>query len=298
MEFTLFLPQMRLSFERLIATARAAEAAGFHGIAGMDHFAPPGAQTQPMYEAMIANAWIAAHTERLHIGSLVLCDAMRHPAILAQQAVSLDHASRGRFELGIGWGSVAEEFEIFGLEPKQPRDRVQRLRETLQLVTALWAGETIDFDGAFHHFHGAAQAPRPLGKIPIVIGGSGPKTLALVREFADWWNLDVRYRDRLDSGAFEQLRGQIGRARVSLQQMIAFVPRGADRKAIAEAAQRRFGDLGPVIGTGPELIEYFAGLSARGIERIYCWFCDFAPPETVAAFGAEVIAVVKPQAPA
>src|SRR5579883_2793738 len=118
MEFHLFLPQMRLSFERLVNSARAAEAAGFRGMVGMDHLVPPGGETQPMYDAMIVNSWIAAHTSRLAIGSLVLCDAMRHPALLAKQAVSLDHASQGRFELGIGWGSVSEEFEVFGLDPK------------------------------------------------------------------------------------------------------------------------------------------------------------------------------------
>src|SRR5690242_11003781 len=92
-EFHLFLPQMRLSFERLVATARAAETAGFRGMAGMDHLMPPGAESHPMYEAMVTNTWLAAHTERLVVGSLVLCDALRHPAVLAREAVSLDHAS-------------------------------------------------------------------------------------------------------------------------------------------------------------------------------------------------------------
>ena len=62
LEFHLFLPQMRLSFEQIVARARAAEAAGFDGVAGMDHLAPPLAEDQPMYEAMVTNTWIAAHT--------------------------------------------------------------------------------------------------------------------------------------------------------------------------------------------------------------------------------------------
>lgn len=105
MEFHLFLPQMRLTFDRLVASAQAAEAAGFGGIAGMDHLVPPAAETQPMYEAMVTNTWLAAHTRRLKAGSLVLCDALRHPAVLAREAVSIDHASGGRFELAIGSGS-------------------------------------------------------------------------------------------------------------------------------------------------------------------------------------------------
>ena len=61
-----------------------------------------------MFEAMITNTWLASQTEELRVGSLVLCDSFRHPAVLAREAVTLDHASGGRFELGIGWGSVAD----------------------------------------------------------------------------------------------------------------------------------------------------------------------------------------------
>lgn len=285
MEFHLFLPQMRLSFDRLVASARAAEAAGFRGIAGMDHLVPPGAEAQPMYEAMVVSTWLAAHTGRLAVGSLVLCDAFRHPAVLARQAVSLDHASGGRFELGLGWGSWDGEFPMFGVGPAERAARVRRMRETLEVLRALWAGETVDYHGEFHQLSGAGQAPGPLGRIPVVIGGAGPATLALVREFADWWNVQVTQLHRL-----EQARAQVGGARVSVQQMVAYVGDEASRAAITETATRRFGAMQPVIGTGPELADHFGGLGHRGVERVYAWFCDFAPPETLAAFGAEVIA--------
>jgi alkanesulfonate monooxygenase SsuD/methylene tetrahydromethanopterin reductase-like flavin-dependent oxidoreductase (luciferase family) len=284
MEFHLFLPQMRLSFERLTAAAQAAEAAGFRGIAGMDHLAPPGAAHHAMYEATVTSTWLAARTRRLVVGSLVLCDAFRHPAVLAREAVSLDHASGGRYELGIGWGSWDEDFARFGVGPAEPAARVRRLRETLEVVRALWAGETVDYDGEFHQLKSATQAPGPLGTIPVVIGGTGPKTLALVREFADWWNVPVHQLDRL-----EQARPQAGAARVSAQQMVAYVRDGADRAAVTELAARRFGAMDPVIGTGAELADHFGRLAARGVERVYTWFCDFAAPDTLAAFGAEVI---------
>jgi alkanesulfonate monooxygenase SsuD/methylene tetrahydromethanopterin reductase-like flavin-dependent oxidoreductase (luciferase family) len=285
-QFHLYLPQLRMPFDRLVSAARAAEAAGFTGIAGMDHLAPPAAEQQPMYEAMVTNTWLAAHTERLTVGSLVLCDAFRHPAVLARQAVSLDHASGGRFELGLGWGSWADDFSVFGVEPATPAARVRRLRETLEVLKALWSGETVDHDGAFHHLRGARQLPAPIGKIPIVIGGTGPKTLALVSEYADWWNVPVTHLDLL-----ERSRSQAGDARVSVQQLVAYVGRGADRDAVAAQAARRFGAIAPpVTGTAAELVDYFGRLADQGIERVYAWFADFAPPETLAAFGAEVIA--------
>jgi alkanesulfonate monooxygenase SsuD/methylene tetrahydromethanopterin reductase-like flavin-dependent oxidoreductase (luciferase family) len=283
-QFHLYLPQMRMSFDRLVASARAAESAGFAGIAGMDHLAPPGAEQHSMYEAMVTTTWLAAHTERLTVGSLVLCDAFHHPAVLARQAVSLDHASGGRFELGIGWGSWADDFSRFGVEPPEPAARVRRLRETLEVLKALWSGETVDYDGAFHHLRGATQAPGPVGTIPIVIGGTGPKTLALVREHADWWNVPVTHL-----GLLERSRSLAGDARVSIQQTVAYVGRGADRAAVAEAAARRFRQMTPVTGAGPELVDHFGALAEQGIERVYAWFSDFAPPDTLAAFGAEVI---------
>jgi alkanesulfonate monooxygenase SsuD/methylene tetrahydromethanopterin reductase-like flavin-dependent oxidoreductase (luciferase family) len=287
MEFFLFLPQMRLSFDDLVARARAAETAGFAGIAGMDHLAPPLAADQPMYEAVVTSTWLAAHTERLRIGSLVLCDAFRHPAVLAREAVSVDHASGGRYELGIGWGSVPEELSVFGVGSTEPSARVQRLRETLEVVRALWAGQTIDYDGQFHQLHGARQAPLPIGRIPIVIGGTGPKTLALVRDFADWWNVHVGALEKVD-----ELRAEVGSARVSIQQVIAFVPREDDREGVAAMATRRFGYANPVIGSGPELVDHFETLAERGVERVYAWFTDFATPETLTAFGQAVIAQI------
>ena len=86
LEFWVFLPQMRLSMAQLVERARAAEAAGFSGVAGMDHLTPPMAENQPMFEAMITNTWLASHTEHLRVGSLVLCDSFRHPAVLAREA--------------------------------------------------------------------------------------------------------------------------------------------------------------------------------------------------------------------
>ena len=285
MEFQLFLPQMRLSFDQLVERARAAEAAGFTGIAGMDHLAPPNAEAQPMYDAIVTTAWLAAHTTDLRLSSLVLCDAFRHPAVLAKQAVSLDHASSGRYEMGIGWGSVPSEFDVFGIGSTEPRARVDRLRESLTVIRALWAGETVDLDGEYLQLRGARQEPLPLAHIPIVIGGTGPKTLALVRDFADWWNVHTG-----EVGRVPELRDRVGDARVSIQQMIAFVPTESDRDAVTELTHRRFGPrTTAVIATGPELVDHYGALAEQGVERVYAWFCDFAAPETLAAFGVDVI---------
>jgi alkanesulfonate monooxygenase SsuD/methylene tetrahydromethanopterin reductase-like flavin-dependent oxidoreductase (luciferase family) len=284
-EVHVFLPQMRMPLDAIVAKAQAAEAAGFDGIALMDHLAPPLADEQPMWDAMVTAAWLAAHTSRLTIGHLVLCDAFRHPAVLAREAVTLDHASGGRFELGIGWGSVPTELATFGAGSTEPRDRVARLAETLQVVRALWRGDPVDFDGRFHSLRQAQQQPTPLDRIPIVIGGAGPKTLALVREHADWWNLSVDKIDRL-----EELRPQVGAARPSIQQMVTYVPDPATREEVTATAQRRFHHMAPVVGDGAELAAHLRSLEDRGVERLYAWFTDFADEATLIRFGAEVLA--------
>ncbi|MCK9926429.1 LLM class flavin-dependent oxidoreductase [Frankia sp. Mgl5] len=285
MQFHLYLPQMRLSPQKLVERARAAEAAGFDGIAGMDHLSPPLAPNQPMFAATVANTWLAAHTSRLTVESLVMCDVFRHPTVLAQEAVSLDHLSGGRYELGLGSGSLADEIDSFGLAMTDGRQRVRRLKETLEILRALWTGEPVDYDGEFFRLRGAQQAPTPLDRIPITIGGAGPRTMELVAAHADWWNLHIAILDKLD-----EMRPRAGKARLSMEQMVAFVPSEARRAEVAALATRRFGTTGVVVGDGDQLVDHFGALAERGVERIYAWFCDFAPPETLAAFGETVVA--------
>jgi alkanesulfonate monooxygenase SsuD/methylene tetrahydromethanopterin reductase-like flavin-dependent oxidoreductase (luciferase family) len=283
-EFHLFLPQMRMSLETLVERAQAAEAAGFTGMAGMDHLAPPLALDQPMYEAMTLNTFLAARTERLVLGSLVLCDALRHPASLAREAVTVDHVSRGRFELGIGSGSVPEELVTFGVQPQAVGDRVTRLGETLDVLRALWSGEPFDYDGAFFRMEAAQQLPTPLEHIPIVIGGTGPRMMKLVEQHADWWNVPLHQLDKLD-----EMRPRAGAARVSVQERVVFVVDEAEREKVVETAKRRFGTFGTVSGDADELVEHYRAHAALGVERFYVWFSDFGPPATLEAFGARVI---------
>jgi alkanesulfonate monooxygenase SsuD/methylene tetrahydromethanopterin reductase-like flavin-dependent oxidoreductase (luciferase family) len=286
MEFQLFLPQMRMTLPTMVERVQTAVDAGFDGVALMDHLAPPMAEARPMWDAMVAATWLGAHTTGT-VGHLVLCDAFRHPAVLARQAVSLDHATGGRFELGIGWGSVPSEFSTFGVGDTTPRARVDRLTETLEVITALWSGEAISYEGHHHSLVDAQQTPAPERRIPIVIGGAGPRTLGLVERFADWWNLPIHKLDR-----FDELRARTGSARASLQERVTLAPEGADRAAIIETAIRRFGDTGHAVGSADELVEHFAAREAAGIERIYVWTSDFADPDTLTEFGETVIAAL------
>jgi alkanesulfonate monooxygenase SsuD/methylene tetrahydromethanopterin reductase-like flavin-dependent oxidoreductase (luciferase family) len=284
-EVHLFLPQMRMTMDGLVERAQAAEAAGFDGIALMDLLSPPMAEDQPMFEAMTTATWLAARTERLTIGHLVLCDAFRHPVVLARQAVTIDHASGGRFELGIGWGSVPQELETFGVFDTTPRVRVDRLAESLQVLELLWTGEEVSFEGQFFSLDAVQTRPAPTRPIPVVIGGTGPRTVGLVARHADWWNLPVH---RL--GDLETMRERAGTARVSVQQMVAFVPDESRRDEVEGLARKRFrgmadSEQGMAFVDRDGFAAHLDELAARGVERLYAWFTDFAPPETLHAVG-------------
>ncbi|WP_156685894.1 LLM class flavin-dependent oxidoreductase [Mycobacterium sp. Marseille-P9652] len=277
-EWYLFLPQVRLSAADITDRARRAEASGFDGVAFIDHLEAPGQASETIWEAMAIATWVAARTERLRVGHLVLCDAFRHPAVLAKQAVTLSEASGGRFDLGLGAGSWPAEFARFDVGQEDPVARVEQLERHLGLIRQYWGDGP--GDGA------APQAPRRSHPIPLVLGGTGRRMMGVVRRYADWWNLPVNHLDRLPA-----LAPSAGSARVSVQLMVGFVGAGGDPDKVREVSTRRFGHLGSglMCGDADELTGRLTALAAHGVGRFYVWFADFALPDTLREFGESVI---------
>ncbi|MBV8928056.1 MAG: LLM class flavin-dependent oxidoreductase [Mycobacteriaceae bacterium] len=277
-EWFLFLPQLRIPVADIVERARVAEANGFDGVAFIDHLEAPASPGETIWEAMGVATWVAAKTDRLTIGHLVLCDAFRHPAVLAKQAVTLAEATGGRFELGLGSGSYPPELERFDVGDLKLGARIDRLSRDLKLIHEFW-GLPRPTD--------RTQEPLPTQPIPLVIAGTGPRMMGLVREYAQWWNLQC---DQI--GKLPQLRPHAGSARVSVQQMVGFVRRGGDRDKVIDVSNRRFGYLGAglVCGDAAELGAHFASLADKGVERFYVWFADFAAPASLEEFAGSVIA--------
>jgi alkanesulfonate monooxygenase SsuD/methylene tetrahydromethanopterin reductase-like flavin-dependent oxidoreductase (luciferase family) len=283
----LYLPQLRMDFGTIEERARAAEEAGFHSVWFMDHLAPPAARGLDMLDAWTVATAVAMRTERLHIGHLVLCTEFRHPAMLAKMASSLDAVSGGRFELGLGWGSVAGELADYGFTDPGPAARAARLAETVDILRLLWSGEPVDFDGEYWTLRGAVCRPRPVaGTVPIHIGGSGRRlTMPLVASRADWWNCLSSSADRL-----AELRPAAGSTRVSVQHPIGLAASSAMREEVVGTAHRRFGAWGGVVaGTPDEVIEALRRERALGVELFVCQFHDFGRPETLRLFAKEVL---------
>jgi len=289
--FGLFLPQVRLPFATFLERTLVAEAAGFDTVWFMDHLWAAGAPELDVLEGWTTATAIAARTERIRVGHMVLCDAFRHPAVLAKMAVSLDHISGGRVELGIGWGSLVDELKAFGFGSPSAADRSARLAETLEVVRLLFTGESVTFKGRFFELDNAFCHPTPVqDPLPIHIGGGGERyTLPLVERFADWWNCPSYAVDRL-----AELLPKVGNARVSVQHPVAVITDESRRAEIEDAVERRFRGWGGIIcGTPSEVADALSAEVALGVERFVIQLWDFATPPSIESFAQEVIPLVR-----
>ena len=166
------------------------EALGFDSLWLPDHFFPTAGRDKPMLEAWTLLSGLALVTERARIGILVSSNTFRHPALLAKQAVTVDHLSEGRLELGIGAGWFVEEHEVFGLDFPETKTLVERYAEAVRLVDGYLSHDRTSFEGEHYHLDGAFNRPAPVQqpRPPLVMGAHGPRMLKLVARHADTWN--------------------------------------------------------------------------------------------------------------
>lgn len=200
-----------LTFDTVAQWAQAAERLGFDSIWLSDHvrwdIVKYGGEPRDygLFEPIVTLGALARVTSRVRLGTLVLLEALRPPAVLAKSLASLDRISGGRLDVGIGAGWYEPDYRAIGQTLPAPGERIARLDETLHILTRLLSGETVDFDGAHHSVHGAALLPTPLQqpRPPVHVGGRGDRMLRLVARHADGWNTcwamtPDAYRERLD----------------------------------------------------------------------------------------------------
>jgi F420-dependent oxidoreductase-like protein len=181
--------------EHLAAVARAADDAGFEFVGVMDHLfqiRSIGSPEREMLEAYTTLGYLAAHTSRAKLLTIVTGAVYRHPGMLAKIVTALDVLSGGRAWLGIG--AAWNEAEAMGLGIPFPPlgDRFERLEETLQICLQMWAGDQAPFNGKHYQLERPLNSPQSLTRPhpPIMIGGMGEKkTLRLVARYAQACNL-------------------------------------------------------------------------------------------------------------
>ena len=198
-----------ITFEAMAAWAIRAEELGFDSVSISDHFfysfGRYGADPQPIasLEPMTALAGLAAVTDRVRLGTLVLCAPFRHPSNLAKMAATIDQLSGGAARSRIGAGWLEQEFSAFGYPFGTVGERFEALEETLQVLEALFSGAPATFDGPTVALRdarllpGSAQEPR----IPVWVGGKGgPRLLRLAARHADGWNAVWRWAPEAYAG--------------------------------------------------------------------------------------------------
>jgi F420-dependent oxidoreductase-like protein len=192
-------------FDRIVAQARAAEAAGFSLVTVMDHLNQIpgiGAQDEPMLEGWSVLAALARETKGVRLSTLVTGVTYRNPALLAKTATTLDVISGGRAIFGLGAAWFEAEHDAFGFEFPPIRERMDRLDEALTIVRGMFAHERSTFDGRFYQAQDVINVPRPVqaGGPPILVGGGGEqRTLRIAAKHADlthWFPLGAEALQR------------------------------------------------------------------------------------------------------
>jgi probable F420-dependent oxidoreductase len=167
--------------------ARKAESLGFATLLIADHFGP---QLAPLLAALAA----AQATSTLRVGTFVLDNDFRHPAVLAKEAATLDVLTEGRLELGIGAGWNPADYQKSGLPFEPAGVRISKLQEALHLLKQCFAGGTVTFKGQYYEVSELEGLPKPVQRPgpPIMLGANGPRMLRLAAREADILNLPDR----------------------------------------------------------------------------------------------------------
>jgi F420-dependent oxidoreductase-like protein len=192
LRFGIHAGQQHTDFASYLELWRTAEELGLDWASVFDHFLPIQTDpTGPCFEGLTLLSAMAAHTERLRCAIIVTGVTYRSPAVLANMAVTIDHVSGGRLELGLGGAWFELEHDQYGIRFPPIGERLAMLGEAAAILKSLWTQETTTFDGRHYQLRDARCEPKPLQSphIPLWIGGAGEKvTLRHVAAHADGWN--------------------------------------------------------------------------------------------------------------
>jgi F420-dependent oxidoreductase-like protein len=197
----------------LATVARTADELGFEYLAVMDHFFQIGVVGPPeleMLEAYTTLGFLAAHTSRMQLLTVMTGVIYRHPGILAKTVTTLDVLSGGRAWLGIGAAWNEEESRGLGVPFPPVAERFERLEEALQICQQMWRGDESPYRGRHYQLDRPMNSPQALRRPPIMVGGGGErKTLRMVAQYADACNLfatpDVEHKLEVLRGHCERL---------------------------------------------------------------------------------------------
>ena len=210
--------------DEIAARARRAEDMGYSAVVMTDHF-------DDRHGPLVAMTAVALATTSLRVGTLVLANDYRHPAVLAKELASLDQVSGGRLEFGVGAGWMASDYEQAGIGFDRPGVRIERLDEAVSVLEGCFCEGPFDFEGDHYTIKGLESQPKPVQKPrpPLLMAGGGHRMLALAARRADI----VGINPSLHSGAIDEHAGPTATAGAT----------DAKLAVVRDAAGDRFGAL-------------------------------------------------------
>jgi F420-dependent oxidoreductase-like protein len=302
--------QEGVTWDDWVRIARLVETHGLEGLFRSDHYTAIIRAQAGALDAWATLAALAALTERIRLGTLVSPATFRHPSVLARLAVTVDHVSGGRVEVGMGAGWYEREHIQNGFPFLDAKQRFELFAEQVEVVVRSWTEESFDHRGRAYELHGQTALPRPVQAPhpPLVLGGSvKPRFAALAARFADEVNTlgapNEELRDRkkrLDHACSEAGRDP---ATLGFSVMTScFV--GTDRDEVLERIARflalRDADTSPedflserqdrwLAGTVEEVVERIAELGEVGVTRVFLQHLNHSDDDMVALVGERLL---------
>ncbi|MGE3075870.1 MAG: TIGR03560 family F420-dependent LLM class oxidoreductase [Dehalococcoidia bacterium] len=285
MNFGLHIGQQNITIDEMRKTWTWADTAGFDWVDVWDHFyeAPPVDGNGSCFEAIACMSAMACETKNVRIGVLVLGMNYRHPAILANSLVTIDHLSKGRLEIGLGAGWHQQEYAGYGIPFLPIGQRMDILEEGVKVVRMLTTQDRSDFDGKYFQLNNAACNPKPIQARPrIWIGGNGEKrTLRIAARHADGWNTPYPSVDEFKrlSGVLDQWCEKEGRDPATIERNVNLSFHMAATPAHLDRAEQQYRETwgpasevmrgrGVVVGLPDQAIDLVGRLKDAGAARV------------------------------
>ena len=271
MRFSYWIPNT-LSWEETVASGRSAADLGFSTLWVADHFMPNAGKPAdgPVHEVFTVLAGLGACIPDVRLGTMVVGNTYRNPAVMAKTAATLDMISGGRFTLGLGAGWQENEHSAYGIDFGTIASRFERLEETCQALASLFSQQRTTFDGVHVQLIDAPLDPKPVQKpLPLLIGGGGEKrTLRITAKYANQWNVwgtpDVLAHK---IAVLRQHCADIGRDSDEIHKTAVALLFLVDDDAAADKIRALSIERPTVIGTAAQVIDQMHEYTAAGVSE-------------------------------
>ncbi len=272
MKFSVW-PDLNRPFSEVQELARMIERDGWDGLWYADHYMPNTADGEvasgDVLECFSVLAGLAASVPRIRLGSLVAPTTVHHPAVLANQAATIDQISNGRFVLGLGAGWQVNEHRAYGIDLMEPKDRVTRFGEAIEIISRLLSEPRVTFVGKHFTVTDAPCEPKPVQQpLPLLVGSGSPRMLRFTARFAQEWNrwgtptITREVVERLHTACEKENRDP-ATVRKTTQALVYIV----DDADIAEKVRAKVPEGRSLVGTTEQLTEMMADYRNIGIDE-------------------------------